>query len=180
MATERVRILIPTSDRKRSGGSDAYKFLEAQAERSMNRFPSLLNDRKAAVSALQKALNGDGNFEKLLQKYGSRVDVAAQMDRDFYKSPLMPAIERECGPLYKALDDVTLAPEARRRLRDTVLMLCPLLGVIAPTDYVPEYLCPIAAQTRNGVRSLHHLWKPSVTRILNRLCSKRTVFSFGQ
>jgi len=144
----------------------------------MNRFPSLIGVRKEAVSALRSALNGHGDAQKLLRKNGSRLQLAAQQDRDFYKNPLMSAIERECGPLFKALETESLSPAAQRRLRASVLLICPLLGVLATTDQVPEYLCPVGAQTRNGVRSLHHLWKPSMTSILNRLCSKRVVFSF--
>ena len=178
MPASKVRILVSTSERKRAGGTRAYSFREAQQERAFNRFPSLTEQRRLSLNALLKALNGQGDARRVLGLEGKLLEQVAALDLAFNKNPLMPVIERENGPLYRALDGKTLPAAIRRQLRESMLILCPLLGVLAPSDLVPEYRCPIAAQTRNGVRSMHHAWKDRVTELLNRLCRKRLVYSF--
>jgi len=177
LASARVRFIIPASERKNAGGSRSFSFQEAQEERQLNRFPSLTFARREAVSAFMHSVNGQGHGAEVLRLSGEHLQRAIQLNLAMPRSGLMPALERERGPLYGEL--LAGAPDAatRQRLHDDLVIVCPLLGLIAPTDLVPEYRCPVAAQIP-GFGSLHQYWKGRVGMVLDRLCRGRRVFSF--
>lgn len=176
MEDTRIRVLVPSSERKRTGGSRAFTFTEAQNERSSNRFHSLAADRREALTAFLAAVNGKGFAEDVLRLKGSTLASAKSINLSFHRSPLLPVLERESGPFALALLK-GLGEDALRSVREDLVFVCPLLGVMSPTDLVPEYRCPIGAQIPEW-GSLHQFWKPRVAPVLNRLCKGRRVFSF--
>jgi cytoplasmic iron level regulating protein YaaA (DUF328/UPF0246 family) len=177
MNPPRVRILAPSSERKQAGGSMAFSFDEAQRDRGMNRYSSLTLARRTAVRAFIEAVNGAGFAAQVLRLKGEALDEAHGMNLNFRRSPLMTVVEREVGPLYKALDARSLGAQERRRLREDLVVVCPLLGLLGPFDLVPLYRCPVGAQIP-GFGSLHGWWKQHLSPTLNRLCRERTVLSF--
>lgn len=179
MTQAKTRILIPTSDRKRAGGNRTLRFAEAQDEREWNRYPSLGPARTEAVRVFLSAINGQGFAEDVLRLKGARLDEATATNLRFGQSALMPVAERECGPLFRALDVGSLDERAARRMREELMVICPLLGLLAPTDLVPEYRCPVGAQIPGwSYGSMHAFWKEHLGPVLNRLCRRRRVFSF--
>lgn len=181
MPSPRIRVLVPSSERKRPGGSRAYTFQEAQQERSSNRFTSLTRMREKALGGFLPAVNGKGFAAEVLRLREPALSRAATTNLEFYRSPLRAAIDRERGPLFVALRPESGAAggdeDLLRRLREDLVIVCPLLGLLAATDLVPQYRCPIGAQIPEW-GSLHAFWKPHVTTVLNRLCHGRRVFSF--
>ena len=177
MERPRIRILAPASDRKQAGGSVAFSFDEAQRDRGMNRYSSLTLARRTATRAFLDAVNGAGYAGRVLRLEGEALDEAQAINLNFRRSPLMTVVEREIGPLYKALEAGSLAPHEMRRLREDMVIVCPLLGLLGPFDLVPLYRCPVGAQVP-GFGSLHAWWKQHLSPTLNRLCRERTVLSF--
>ncbi|NRA98138.1 MAG: peroxide stress protein YaaA [Planctomycetes bacterium] len=175
MSQKKIRILVAASDRKRAGGAQTYSFREAQEERAWNRFPSITSARDEAVREFLSAINGQGHGEEVLRLAGGRLARATQKNLAFRHGGLLPVLERERGPLFSALE--ALPPGVTRRLMDDMIVVCPLLGILAPTDMVPEYRCPVGAQIP-GWGSLHTHWKKHLGPVLTRLCRNRRVFSF--
>ncbi|MSR74212.1 MAG: peroxide stress protein YaaA [Planctomycetes bacterium] len=173
----RHRILVPSSERKRSGGSRAYTFAEAQAERTQNRFSSLTQARQKALQVFLHAVNGAGHAASVLRLKGRVLQQATAVNLEFQKGPLMGVLEREHGPLFMALDAASLDTAAARRLRNDLVVVCPLLGLLASTDHVPEYRCAVGAQIPE-FGSLHAWWKPHLSVALDRLCRGRRVYTF--
>lgn len=179
MSPSHVRILVASSERKRRGGARVYTFEEAQAERSTNRFNSLTDHRRQAISGFLAAINGQGHSGEVLRAQGPILEEAKRLNLGLRHSPLLPVIEREVGPLFRALDAGSLPRRATRRLKERLMVVCPLLGVLAPTDLVPEYRCPVAAKIPGSeFGSLHNFWKPRLSPLLDRLCRGRLVFCF--
>ena len=173
----RNRILVPSSERKRSGGSCAYNFSEAQGERALNRFSSLTAVRRKVLQTFLHALNGAGYAAEVLRLKGRALQQATAKNLEFPTGPLMGVLQREHGPLFLALDAPSLDASATRRLRNDLVVVCPLLGLLAPNDQVPEYRCAVGAQIP-GFGSLHALWKPHLSTALDRLGRGRRVYSF--
>lgn len=120
------------------------------------------------------AINGQGHGKEVLRLAGDRLKRATEKNLGFHHSGLLTVLERERGPLFSGLGEVDAA--LARRLQD-MIVVCPLLGILAPTDMVPEYRCPVGAQIP-GWGSLHTHWKKHLGPVLNRLCRNRRVFSF--
>jgi len=179
MTETKTRILIPTSDRKRTGGNQTLRFREAQDEREWNRYPSLGPARQEAVRVFLSAINGQGYAEQVLRLKGRRLDEATATNLRFPNGALMSVAERESGPLFRALDFESLDATTKKRMSEELMVLCPLLGLLAPTDLVPDYRCPVGAQIPESTfGSMHVYWKKHLTPALNRLCRNRRVFSF--
>ena len=179
MSQNKIRILIPTSDRKRGGGDENLRFTEAQDEREWNRYPSLSPARHEAVRVFLSAINGQGHAAEVLRLSGVKLDETASLNLRFPNGALLPVEARESGPLFRALEPSTLEESARKRMREELMILCPLLGLLAPTDLVPEYRCPVGAQIPGWEHgSMHAFWKDRLGPVLNRLCRGRRVFSF--
>jgi cytoplasmic iron level regulating protein YaaA (DUF328/UPF0246 family) len=173
----RYRILVPSSERKRTGGIAGRGFRTAQADRASNRFASLTRDRAQALDTFLHALNGAGHAREVLRLNGSLLDKAVRVNLAFHDAPLLDVLQREQGPLFSALDAASLDSAARKRLQNDFVLVCPLLGLLSPADEVPEYRCPVGAQIP-GFGSLHAFWKPRISAVLDRLVRGRRVWSF--
>lgn len=173
----RFRFLVPSSDRKKTGGTRSLNFREAQEERDSNRYYSLTNPRERALRRFLSSVNGEGHGAEVLRMSGQRLEKAVSTNLAFPRNPVMPVLERDDGPLFRALGYDTLSIDGQKRMREEVLVVCPLLGLLAPMDLVPEYRCPVGAQIP-GWGSLHSYWKPILSPLLNRLCRGRLVLSF--
>jgi cytoplasmic iron level regulating protein YaaA (DUF328/UPF0246 family) len=177
MVVDGVRFLVPASERKHEGGTRFLAFRDAQDERFANRFPSLAKPRREVIAAFQHAQNGAGHGARVLGLAAEALEEACRHNLAMDSSPTLPVLEREAGPLFQALCEPPLSGAAARRLRDDVVVVCPLLGLLGTRDLVPLYRCPIGAQIP-GFGSVHEFWKARVTPLLNRLCRHRRVFSF--
>lgn len=176
MTVPSMRILVPTSERKNRGGTLGCRFHEVQSDRNHNRFVSLTRPRRIAIQALVESVNGHGHAEQVLRRSGARLETAQSINLQISCSSVMPAIERESGPLFAALDHKSLDPKSRALFERSALLFCPLMGVLAPSDQVPDYRCPVGAQIP-GWGSLHRFWKPALKPVLDRACRGRHVIS---
>lgn len=177
MPGPKIRFLVSISERKQAGGVPAYDFEGAQEDRALNRFPSLTEPRRRVLDAFLASINGHGHASQVLGLKETQLEKAVAMNLAMRDAPLMPVLERFQGPLFSALRDEEWNGGARRRLRERLLVVCPLLGLLAPGDWVPAYRCPVGAQIP-GFGSLHGYWKPLITETLGRLCRGQRVFTF--
>jgi uncharacterized protein len=124
-------ILLPPSEGKAVGGSP-----DAGASLS---FPALDEPRTEVARALTAAMADEAAAGKLLGVKGTALRAAIVANTSLDGAPVLPAIERYTGVLYDNLDAASLTGPARRRLRDGVIILSGLWGLVRPTDAIPDY-----------------------------------------
>jgi cytoplasmic iron level regulating protein YaaA (DUF328/UPF0246 family) len=105
------------------------------------------------------------------------LETAVEQNLDMMIAPTLTVLEREAGPLFQALQAPVLKGRALQRVRDEVLVVCPLLGLLGVRDLVPNYRCPIGAQIP-GFGGVHAYWKERLGALATRLCRGRRVYSF--
>jgi hypothetical protein len=133
--------------------------------------------RLQAVQAFRAAMKSAGDAQTILGLNGDPFREALAINRAFDMAPLLPALERSAPSFLGALGAGRLSGPVLRRLRGSVLFICPLLGILRPGDLVPDYRCPAGADLPR-IGSLHRLWKAPVTAALNRMLKGAQVFSF--
>lgn len=67
-----------------------------------------------------------------------KVHQAWQKNLNIYQSMTMMAIDRYRGSLYRSLDERLIA-QIRNRDVDNIFIVSALLGLVAPTDLIPDY-----------------------------------------
>jgi cytoplasmic iron level regulating protein YaaA (DUF328/UPF0246 family) len=150
-----VKVLLPTSEGKRSGG-------DGPALRDLPKGP-LTKSRLQVAAALRRFIRSDPDAAAgaLLLPPAVR-DAALAADKVAATSPTMPALDRYDGVLYQALDGPSLTP-ARR---GNVLIFSGLLGVVAGDEPVPDYRVPAAA-VLPGFGGIGRWWRPAITKLLD-------------
>ncbi|HYC77484.1 MAG TPA: peroxide stress protein YaaA [Planctomycetota bacterium] len=171
-----LRILLPLADRKKPGGRDGtccdHKRLAARLA-----YKTIGAPRRAALDGFQKAMASGSDALKVLGLQGAAFREAYAVNRALERCNLATALERNNGAFADTLEPAALPPAAKTRLERAVLFVCPLLGVLAADDPIPDYRCPEGAKLP-GIGSLHRHWKPEVTKLLNRLLKRKRVLSF--
>lgn len=119
-----------------------------------------------------KATGGDGprwrpNTLTLPELDDARATVLGALGPDHHAAlgPTRPALDRYTGVLYRELDAGSLAADARRRLRSSVLIVSGLWGVVGPTDPIPAYKLKMSAAVP-PLGKLSTWWRPQLTRAL--------------
>ncbi len=153
-------ILVPPAEGKASGGDGApwapgsmAVDLDRQRERALRSLTSAMRSNAAARA-------------KLLGVKGDALAAATAANRAVREAPTLPAIERYTGVLYGALDHASLAPAARRRLDEQLLVVSGLWGLVAPTDRIPDYKLKMGASL-GPLGRLSTWWRPSTSEICN-------------
>jgi cytoplasmic iron level regulating protein YaaA (DUF328/UPF0246 family) len=171
-----LRILVPLSDRKKPGGREGAALGTARPS-TLWSFRSLNPARRKALAAFRAAMSQQTSALKVLGLKAEAFREAYAVNRAFDRSRLTSALERCNGTFAEALRHAELAAVERRRIEARVLFVCPLFGVLAPEDRVPDFRCPEGAKLPE-VGSLHRHWKPEVTKFLNRVLKGKHVISF--
>lgn len=133
-----MRVLLPPSETKRSGGGSISFFRENLAHAE-----TLGETRERVLHALEALCVGtDAPSEdaaaKVL-KLGVKARGEIAHNRALTSSAAMPAIERYTGVLYDALDAASLDGPARRWLDEHVSIQSSLFGLIHAGDLIPAY-----------------------------------------
>lgn len=149
-----MRILLPPSETKRSGGGSVFSPASLA-------FAGALDPVRSEVRAALEALSADEEQAARVLKLGvkSRGEIAHNLA--LADSGAMPAIERYTGVLYDGLDVTTLDAAARAWLEEHVLVQSALFGMLAADDAIPAYRLsassrlpgldsPLAAQWRRA------------------------------
>ena len=171
-----LRILVPLSDRKKPGGREGVSLASARPT-SLWSFRTLIAARRKALAAFRVAMAQQATAMKALCLGEDAFREAYVINRAFDRSRLASALDRCNGTFAEALRHQELAAAERRRIDARVLFVCPLFGVLAPEDRLPDFRCPEGAKLPQ-LGSLHRHWKPDVTKFLNRVLKGKHVLSF--
>lgn len=153
-----MKIILPPSETKRSGGSGKPLALEHFA------LSSLSVKRRAVVDALV-ALSADPVQARSVLKLSERQLGDIAHNAALYTSPTMPAVDRYTGVLFDALDAASLGPASRRWLDKHVWIHSAPFGPISALDEMPCYRLA-AGTSLPGVLPLRRLWAAATTEAI--------------
>lgn len=153
-----MKILLPPSETKRTGGTGAPIDLANLA------LPSLHAAREQVVSALIE-LSGDVVESQRVLKLSDRQLADIDDNRMLRTAPTMPAVDRYTGVLYDALDAPNLDRAARRWLGAHVLIHSAPFGPVGALDSIPAYRLAAGAALP-GLQPLRRHWAESTTAAL--------------
>lgn len=150
--------LLPPSETKRDGGSDAALALDALSH------PTLTDARRSVLDSLSALSQDDERATRALGLGAKAVQIELARNRGVASSPTMPAIERYTGVLYDALAVQEWAADARARASRHLAVHSALFGLIAADDPIPAYR--LSHDTRlPGLRLRAH-WAPVNSAVL--------------
>lgn len=136
-------ILIPPSEGKTSGGKGKP-----------------VKPTKAQHKMIDRLLNFDGDWSKLLGVKGKALDEAVEANQSVLASPTMPAIERYSGVVYDGIDYPGLSKDGRQFFDKHVRIVSALFGLLKPKDGIPNYKLKI--EKLDAAR----YWQPIITKAL--------------
>lgn len=149
-----MKILLPPSETKRTGGDDTPLNLDGLA------LPSLTTPREQTLRALVDLAADEELCQRVLKlsakQHGYVADNAA-----LRTAPTMPAVDRYTGVLYDALDASTLEPSERGWLATHVWIHSALWGPVGALDRVPRYRLS-AGTSIPGLPPQRHVWANAV------------------
>ena len=127
-----MRILLPPSETKRSGGGKSVLTLTEFAE------PELNSARDAVINQLTALASKPRSAAKVLKLSPKQLDYLED-DKNLRVSQTMPAIDRYTGVLYDALDTPSLGSSQRDWLNRHVQIQSAVFGRVSATDLIPTY-----------------------------------------
>ncbi len=134
--------LIPCSSRKTKGG--VYPpWNNVRSEKKFNKFQAL-DDSRLQLIHFYGSLSPNDAF-KYFKNRGNKEDIrrknikrAWQKNLKIHESKTMRAIDRYQGYLYKSING-NLIDHFRRNQITNVIIVSAFLGLISPTDLIPDY-----------------------------------------
>lgn len=150
-----MKILLPPSETKRSGGSGPAIRLGSLA------LPGLLDQRAAVVDALVELAADEAASRRVLKLSERQLGDIAH-NRALRSSPTMPAADRYTGVLFDALDAATLPAASRRWLGANVWIHSAPFGPVGALDPIPSYRLA-AGTSLPGVAALRRHWAAATT-----------------
>jgi cytoplasmic iron level regulating protein YaaA (DUF328/UPF0246 family) len=162
--------LIPCCKEKQPEGYNAA-WEEIHLSESYNQFNFLDRYRDELFSfyselSKEKAFEVYKNRESGENK-GKKIIEAWQKNLNIYKSKTMMAIDRYNGRLYRNLNR-RLLEQIRNNEIDNILIVSALLGLIAPTDLIPDYELIMGDEAPGNKR----VWKYWAEAFRNRKVKK--------
>ena len=163
-------VLLPPSEAKRPGGDGP-----PVGRRPVLSTPDLARPRAELLAALRRAAKADrAALATGLRLPPSVAAAALRADLAAGSAPTMPALDRYQGVVYLALDVASLAPAARLRAEQQVVVLSGLWGVVRGGDLVPDYRVP-ASGTVPGFGGVSAHWRPSLRTAMPALVGDQPV-----
>ncbi|MDT0156877.1 peroxide stress protein YaaA [Microbacterium sp. ARD32] len=154
-----MRILLPPSETKRSGGRPRPLDIAGLA------LPSLAPQREAVVDALI-ALSADPAIAQRVLGLSDRQLGEIEHNRMLRTAPTMAAIDRYTGVLYDALDSAGLDQAARRWLGRHALIHSAPFGPVGALDPIPVYRLAAGASLP-GLAALRRHWSAPISAALS-------------
>ncbi|MEY9871144.1 cytoplasmic iron level regulating protein YaaA (DUF328/UPF0246 family) [Streptacidiphilus sp. MAP12-33] len=128
-------VLLPPSEGKAASGEGPGLDLGSLV------LPGLTETREAVLDALVALSRGDETvaLDVLGLSEGLRGELAR--NAELRTAPALPAAELYTGVLYDNLGLADLAPDARARAEESLVVFSGLWGVVRITDRIPPYRC---------------------------------------
>jgi cytoplasmic iron level regulating protein YaaA (DUF328/UPF0246 family) len=168
VASRVVRVLLPPSEGKASGGRG--RPLASRIETG-----PLAEPRAMVLAALQTLLAGEPGAAAtaLLLPTGVAADALAVNAR-VAGSATMPALRRYAGVVYDGLDHAHLPSDAQRLVARSTLIFSGLLGVVRGDEPVPNYRVPAKA-VLPGIGVVGTFWRPVLDLALPAMLGRHLV-----
>jgi cytoplasmic iron level regulating protein YaaA (DUF328/UPF0246 family) len=151
-----VYVLLPPSETKRDGGSDAFR-MEGLAFRE-------LHERREALRDAVVALSADHDAAVKALKLGPKQSDEVARNAALPGAAAMPVMDRFTGVLYDALDAGSLDDGARAYLAEHVLVHSALWGLVGAGDLIPAYR--LSHDSRVPGFALKRWWATANTQVL--------------
>lgn len=152
-------ILLPPSEGKTAPTSGpAINFDELNS-------PQLAPQRRKVLDALIE-LSQRADASTVLG-VGPRLADEVAANVHLLEAPAAPAAQVYTGVLYEAAGFAAgdLSPLAKSRLRDSVLIVSALWGIVSPTDLIPAYRLAMGVKLP-GIGSLPQFWRDALADVL--------------
>lgn len=163
-------LLLPPSAGKASGGTgDPWQTC------APHRFSELAPHRQAVRAAVDGQIRRRAALTTLFGVSDRALADALATWRAIDDAPTLPAYERYTGVVWDALDPASLAAPARRRLRDWVVVVSGLWGLVGADDPLPPYRLPIGARA-GTLGGLAASWRGQVGPSLEAAAAGAWVF----
>ena len=156
-------VLLPPSETKRDGGTDA-----SALDLASLRFSELTRHRKTTVAALGR-LSKNVAASTVALGLGPTQRFEIDRNRELTRSPVMPVMDRFTGVLYEALDAPALDDAARDWLARNVVVHSALFGLVGAGDQIPAYRLSHdsrLATTGNEPIALKKHWRDAIAAVL--------------
>lgn len=150
-----MKILLPPSETKRSGGDGAPLDVASLA------LPDLHHQRQAVIDALVD-LSADEEVARKVLKLSPKQAGDVVHNRMLRSASTMPAVDRYTGVLYDALDAASLSPASRRWLASHAWIHSAPFGPIGALDPIPSYRLA-AGTVLPGLPALRRHWAEATT-----------------
>ncbi|WP_042379740.1 peroxide stress protein YaaA [Streptacidiphilus melanogenes] len=128
-------VLLPPSEGKAATGEGAPLELGSLV------LPGLTGTREAVLDALVAICRGDEGTALEVLGIGEGLRGELARNADLRTAAALPAGELYTGVLYDNLGLADLAPEARARAEEGLVVFSGLWGVVRITDRIPPYRC---------------------------------------
>jgi cytoplasmic iron level regulating protein YaaA (DUF328/UPF0246 family) len=145
-----MKILLPPSETKRSGGAGAPVDVSSLALPALNAY------RNVVIDALVELAHDDEASRRVL-KLSPRQAGDIEHNRLLRSAPTMPAVDRYTGVLFDALDASSLTASSRRWLGEHVWVHSAPFGPVSAVDAIPMYRLA-AGTSLPGVPPLRRHW----------------------
>lgn len=160
-----VVILLPPSEGKAAGGSEAWKPQQGTFGRA------LFGQRADLASALARQ---GGGTEALLGVRGDHLARAKQANRTLTGAGTMPAWQRYTGVVWDHLDIASLTAAQRTRALQSIVVVSGLLGAVRADDRIPDYRLKMGARLA-PYGLIAAWWHDHLSEVLNTAFVGRTV-----
>lgn len=147
-----MKILLPPSETKRSGGEGSLRPAELRAHEQLH------HARGRVRAALEELSRGDEDIAAKALKLGVKNRDELQHNLRLDESGVLPAIERYTGVLYDALDVPSLNAAERAWLAEHVLVQSALLGLVGAGDRIPAYRLSAGSRLPGLGAPLKRVW----------------------
>jgi uncharacterized protein len=156
-----VLVLLPPSEGKAAPLAGPPLSLPALA------FGALTPQRERLLGVLERLARG--SRQNGLARLGIGPGLAGELERNatLRTAPTAPAAAVYTGVLFQHLDLASLAPDARARAGERLLVASALWGVVRLDDRIPAYRLSMGAQLPR-LGGLAAWWRPALTKALPR------------
>jgi cytoplasmic iron level regulating protein YaaA (DUF328/UPF0246 family) len=157
---EPVRILLPPSEAKATGGTGA-----ALRELGLGPAP-LAEPRRTLITAVSALCAADpGRAADLLRIPPAVGPAAGAANAAMLDAPTLPALDRFTGVLFDAFGPGSLPRAARARAEESVLIFDGAFGALTGAEHVPDHRVPATA-TLPGLGGVTAFWRPVLAEAL--------------
>ncbi len=151
------RILLPPSEGKKDGGSRGkMSFRDKDLERARNELYDIV---KRFLEESE-----DSEIGKLLGLKADKIHHYKETMLELHKAPVMKAIQRFDGVMFKSIGYEYLDESIKKRFDDSMMIIDGLFGIIRPDDMIPDYKLKMGSKLGNI--SVSRFWKENLKNAL--------------